>query len=125
MPAFALLPEVGRQLAELPRQPDRALQYLRDAFRENNIDALSMLLSLNTNNDEMVIDIERLADELLRLALPRDAAECALLLLNHVEELRRDKEINWRNERDRQEALTAWNEPPEAKRRRRGNCVIC
>ena len=84
-----LLPKIAGQLSgDLCDDRGRVNRFVRTAMKANEVEALSMLLSLNAID---VPSIEKMSTELLRLALPTDAAECALYLLNHLEELRRAK----------------------------------
>ena len=78
------------------------------AVRTNDVEALAMLLSLG-RLDEL---IESLAQDLLLEMLPGDAGECAMYLLNYLEERRLKKDLAAR-------AALAENEPEARKKRKR------
>ena len=87
-----LMLTVARKLPDLAKIRSHnnqleAQNLVRQAFSQNDVDALCMLLSVDW------IDFERSSIELLRHATTNDAAECALMLMNHLEENRRER---WR-----------------------------
>ena len=67
---------------------------LKDAVGHNDVDALSLLISLPSVLDANA-RIEAMAVELLQLAMPQDGADAALYLLNYLEELRRIRQRQW------------------------------
>ena len=84
--AVTVLVKAAPKLEQLKRPGSEATveKYVLEAARTNDVQALAMLLSLG----RLVDDIESLAWELLRSMLPCDAGECAMYLLNYLEELR-------------------------------------
>ena len=83
-------------------------KYVEEAARTNDVQALAMLLSLGRLDG----CIESLAWELLRSMLKCDAGECAMYLLNYLEERRLKKDLAAR-------AALAENEPEARKKRKR------
>ena len=91
--------------------PANLPDYLRSAVRGNEVDALSILLSLVPLDDERCRQVEELSFELLRLAIRSgDAAECALCLLLYLEESRRHREM----QAPPQSAIGTWRRMLEA-----------
>ena len=82
-----LLPEY---MAGPPNRAGTFAKDVKDAIRHNDVDALSFLLSLPVHSAEQDDFLENNGEMLLSLAIESDdAAECALYLLNYLEELRR------------------------------------
>jgi len=79
------------------------LELMRNAVARNSVDALSLLISLLpiacqpglVEPEPKILPpllVEALAQDMLTLAMPNDAAECSLYLLNYLEELRRKRQ---------------------------------
>ena len=64
---------------------------IAEAITQNDCEALSVCLEVRKRKPN---SIEEQATELLRQMIPVDAAECALVLLNYFEELRRERRGN-------------------------------
>lgn len=91
-----LIARIGTSLSELEARPrGRFDDLVREAFVANDVDALSMLLSLP--NAAVVEDVKAL----LRRSITNDAVECALYLLTFLEEERRAREEAWRQHNPR------------------------
>ena len=87
-----MLIDVLRDLNSLT-PTDRALPSLmRQCVDANEMEAFSALLSLMPKKPAME---PANVDSLLKACIPVDAAECALLLLNHLEEIRCRREDQW------------------------------
>ena len=107
--AVTVLVKAAPKLEQLKRPGSEATveKYVLEAARTNDVQALAMLLSLGRLVDGR---IESLADELLRSMLPCDAGECAMYLLNYLEELRLRKACDARVRAEQQ---------PDAERKRK------
>ena len=87
-----MLIDVLRDLNSLT-PTDRTLPSLmRQCVDANEMEAFSALLSLMPEKPAME---PANVDSLLKACIPVDAAECALLLLNHLEEIRCRREDQW------------------------------
>ena len=63
---------------------------IRKSMQLNDVDAVSLLLTMPFPH--VKDDAERLANELLQLTMGHDSAECAMMLIDYLEELRRAKQ---------------------------------
>lgn len=88
-----LAPALAAELldASQPPPPARVAILMAEACRANSVDTLSMLLALRASRPQPR-ELERHAERLIAAAMESDAADCVMLLLNQLEELRRHKE---------------------------------